>query len=138
MSRFDSIAEELQSVDDATRLELLLDYADQLPPLPERYRALRDAGIGLVHECQAPVFLLVEVKAGVVRLRVDVPREAPTARSFVTLMCKSFDGEPPEVVLGAPDDALHQLRLIQLLGMQRVRGLSAIYRRIKHEVERQV
>ncbi len=138
MTNYEAMADELQSVDDATRLELLLDYANQLPSLPERYWALRDAGIGLVHECQAPVFLLVEVTGGVVRLRVDVPMEAPTARSFVTLMCKSFDGERADVVLNAPDDVLHQFRLARLLGMQRARGLSAIYQRIKRDVRRQL
>ncbi len=136
MNTLDAIAEEFQMVDDETRLELLLDYAGQLPPLPEAYHALRDAGLNMVHECQSPVFLMVEVKAGVVRLHADVPDEAPTARSFVTVMVKAFDGVVPHVVFDAPDDILHRLGLIHLLGMQRTRGLSAIYRRIKAEVAR--
>ncbi len=138
MTRLEAIAQELQSVDNATRLELLLDYATALPPLPQEYHPLRDAGVGMVHECQSPVFLIVEVTGGIVRLRADVPREAPTARSFVTLLLQSFDGETPEVVLGAPDDILQRFCLTQLLGMQRTRGLSAIYRRVKQEVARQM
>ena len=132
----DDITEAFQMVDDETRLELLLDYAQQLPPLPEVYHPLRDAGLNMVHECQSPVFLMIEVKQGLVRLQADVPEEAPTARSFTTLMVEAFDGVAPQVVLDAPDDILQRLGLIHLLGMQRTRGLSAIYRRIKNEVAR--
>ena len=132
----DDITEAFQMVDDETRLELLLDYAQQLPPLPEVYHPLRDAGLNMVHECQSPVFLMIEVKQGLVRLQADVPEEAPTARSFTTLMVEAFDGVAPQVVLDAPDDILQRLGLIRLLGMQRTRGLSAIYRRIKNEVAR--
>ncbi len=138
MTRLEAIAAELQSVDDATRLELLLDYANALPPLPEAYHALRDAGVGMVHECQSPVFLLVEVANDMVRLRADVPREAPTARSFVTLLLRSFDGERPAAVLAAPDDILPLFCLTHILGMQRTRGLRAIYQRVKQEVARQL
>ena len=138
MNTLDAIADEFQMVDDETRLEMLLDYAGQLPPLPEVYHALRDAGLNMVHECQSPVFLMVEVKEGMVRLHADVPDEAPTARSFTTLMVKAFDGVAPQVVLDAPDDILYRLGLTHLLGMQRTRGLRAIYQRIKNEVARQV
>jgi len=130
--------EEFQMVDDNTRLELLLDYAHQLPPLPEAYHALRDAGLGMVHECQSPVFLVVEVNKDTVYIKADVPREAPTARSFLTLLVKVFDGASPDAVLRAPNDMLQRLGLVHLLGMQRIRGLSAIYRRLKSEVARQV
>ncbi len=138
MTTLDAIIEEFQMVDDETRLELLLDYAQQLPPLPEVYHPLRDAGLGMVHECQSPVFLMIELKQGAVRLQADVPDEAPTARSFTTLMVKAFDGVAPQVVLDAPDDILYRLGLTHLLGMQRTRGLRAIYQRIKNEVARQV
>lgn len=134
MSRLDDIAETFQMVDRDMRLELLLEYAGKLPPLPERYEALRDAGLNMVHECQSPVFVATEVEDGRVRLYGDVPREAPTARAFTSIMVEAFDGEPPAVVEAAPDDVLHRLGLAKLLGMQRTRGLTGIYQRIKREV----
>ena len=137
MTTLDAIVEEFQMVDDETRLELLLDYAQQLPPLPEVYYPLRDAGLNMVHECQSPVFLMIEVNNDTVRIRADVPEEAPTARSFTTIMVKAFDGVAPQVVREAPNDVLYRLGLSHLLGMQRTRGLSAIYQRIKNEVARQ-
>ena len=136
MTTLDAIIEDFQMVDDETRLELLLDYAQQLPPLPEVYHPLRDAGLNMVHECQSPVFLMIDVKNGAVQIHADVPAEAPTARSFTTLMVKAFDGVAPQVVRDAPMDVLHRLGLAHLLGMQRMRGLNAIYQRIKNEVAR--
>lgn len=136
MSRIDEIAEPFQMVDGDMRLELLLEYADKLPPLPEEYHALRDAGLNMVHECQSPVFMAVEVDDGIVHLYADVPREAPTARAFSAIMVEAFDGQPYEEVQEAPADVLHRLALDSLLGMQRTRGLTAIYQRIKHEAER--
>lgn len=136
--RIGEIVEEFAEVDGQTRLELLLEYADSLPPLPQAYHSLRDAGIGLIHECQSPVFLLVEVKAGTVRILADVPREAPTPRSFVGILVEAFDGLPAEEVQMAPPDLIHQLGLARMLGMQRLRGLSAVYRFLRSEVTRQV
>ena len=134
MPTLETIAEPFQMVDRDMRIELLLEYADKLPPLPEEYHDLRDAGLNMVHECQSPVFLMVEVEDDTVHLRADVPREAPTARAFTSIMVEAFDGATPEEVANAPDDVLHQLALNDLLGAQRTRGLSAIYRRIKNEV----
>jgi cysteine desulfuration protein SufE len=135
----DTIAEPFQMVDGDMKLELLLEYARKLPPLDEAYFPLRDAGMNMVHECQSPVFLMVEVSedaggAPVVHLHADVPKEAPTARAFTSILVEAFDGAPPRAVLDAPDDALRLLGLTKLLGMQRTRGLSAIYRRVKHQV----
>ena len=134
---FNEIAEEFQAVDAQTRLELLLEFAESLPPLPEDYRALRDRGLNMVHECQSPVFLMPEVRDGVVRVRADVPEEAPTARGFTSILVSAFDEASVDEVLAAPDDALHALGLTQSLGMQRTRGLTAIYGRLRRDVRRQ-
>ena len=135
--RIEEIVEEFAEVDGQTRLELLLEYADQVPPLPQAYHSLRDAGIGLIHECQSPVFLLVEVRSGTVRIIADVPREAPTPRSFVGILIDAFDGQPAKAVRRAPENLIHQLGLAGMLGMQRMRGLSAVYRFLRSEVTRQ-
>ena len=136
MTRFEAIAEEFQMADPSLRLELLMDYAQRLPELPEQYHPLRDAGLNMVHECQAPVFLVVDVEEGKVRIHADVPREAPTARGFTSILIESFNGADPAEVQAAPVDGLHALGLDTLLGMQRTRGLSAIYRRVQEEVAR--
>lgn len=130
------IEELFASVEGLERIELLLEYTDALPALPEAYAALRDAGLGAVHECQSPVFLHVEGDAGCVRIWADVPREAPTARGFVGLLYTLFNEAPTETVLNAPPDLLQTLGIAPLLGMQRSRGLRAIYARLRAETQR--
>lgn len=135
MSTFDQIADALKSVDTTDRIDVLLDFADRLPPLPDHLIPLRDDERHLVHECQAPVFLFVTVDDGIVHIFGDVPREAPTARSFLSILIDAFDGKPVEVLEQAPSDALQALGLSSMLGMQRTRGLSGIYHQLRARVE---
>src|SRR5690606_34563342 len=86
-----------------TRRMLLLDYANGLPELPERYRALMEHGLGRVHECQSPVFLYPEVEDGAVRLHAYVPPESPTVRGVVSLLAQTLDGASPEAVAAVPE-----------------------------------
>ena len=121
-------------MDDDLRLEILMDYANLLPPLPAVYHPLRDAGFNMVEECQSPVFLMIEVRDGLVSIIADVPEEAPTTRSIVSILVQAFDGRPAETVLEAPANLLHALGLSRLLGMVRTRGLTAVYQRVRREV----
>mgnify|MGYP006273632063 CR=1 FL=1 len=134
MASFEDIAAGFQMVGRDGRLELLLEYSDKLPPMPEAYQELREAGLNMVHECQSPVFLRPEVRDGTVRIIADVPRNAPTARAFVSILHEAFDGTTPEAVAAATDYPLRDLGLADLLGAQRTQGLSAIYQRMKHAV----
>ncbi len=137
MPTLEEIAEPFDMVDRDMRIELLLEYADKLPPLPEEFETMRDNGLDMVHECQSPVFLHIEVDdEDIVHVIADVPREAPTARAFVSILHEAFDGQPAAAVQDAPNDPLRLLRLSKLLGMQRTQGLSAIYRKLKTEVEK--
>lgn len=136
MNRLEEIAEQFETADPPLRLELLLEYAQKLPPLPEAYWPLRDAGLNRVHECQSPVFLMIENQGGKVLIRADVPETAPTARGFVSIMTHAFNGMEPKAILDAPADILRFLGLSGLIGMQRTFGLNAIYRRIRNEAAR--
>jgi cysteine desulfuration protein SufE len=139
MSTLEDIAEPFHMVGRDMRIELLLEYADKLPPLDEEYHSMRDAGLEMVHECQSPVFLHVEVNGDEqVHLHAHVPREAPTARAFVSILHEAFDGVPAQDVIDAPDDILHKLGLSQMLGMQRTQGLSAVYQRLRNETKRKL
>ena len=134
MSRLEEIIETFQAMDDDFRLELLLDYAEKLPPLPEEYQSAEQRETHKVHECQTPVSLWVEVNNGKVQIYADVPRESPTVRGFISLLISAFNGATPEAVLNAPPDLLHRTGLAHAIGMVRTQGLNAILRRIKEEV----
>ena len=117
--------------DRQTRLELLLDFAQKLPPLPERLVPLRDQGINRVPECQSPVFLYLEKEQDGVVLHADAPREAPTVRGFVSLLARGIQGAKPEEIASVPSDLLDRLGLSEALGMTRMQGLSAMIGRLK-------
>jgi cysteine desulfuration protein SufE len=126
--------ETFQMLEPPLRLEMLLDYANTLPPLPERLHQARDAGLGRVVECQSPVFLYTQVDDGTARIWADVPEQSPTVRGFVSLLVDALDGAPPAEVAATPDDLLQRIGIGKSLGMTRQRGLSAVLRRIKHAV----
>lgn len=118
------------------RLEMLLDFAESLPPLPPQYQAQKDAGENRVHECMTPVYLWVEVTSGKVAVFGDVAPEAPTVKGFVGLLREAYNDATPAEVLATPADLLHRLGLVEALGMNRMRGLNAIVQRIRHAVQK--
>jgi cysteine desulfuration protein SufE len=131
MASLENIVKRFQGADRATRLELLLDFADRLPPLPEKYREAVAQGVNRVHECQTPVYLFMEPVNGGVQIHADVPREAPTVRGFLSMLIKGLNGAKPEEVAAIPNDLLDRLQLTDALGMTRMQGLSAVVQRIK-------
>ena len=115
-------------------LEMLVDYSDSLPPLPDRYVPLLESSDAKVPECETPVFLWVEVSGGRVGIFAHVPEESPTVRGFVSILIDAFTGASPREVEEAPADILHQLGLDKKIGTRRMYGLGAVYARIRREV----
>ncbi len=131
MSTFADIAEPFRAAGPDLRLELMRDYAGQLPPLPEAYAEMRDAGLGAVPECRSAVFLHVALKEGRMQIQADAPRAAATARAFLAVLRKAFHEARPAAVATAPADPLRAMGLVDQLGRQRIRGLRAMYRRVR-------
>ena len=133
-ARLQEIADELASVPRDLQVELLLEHARQFPPLPDRYRAAREAGLGRVHECQAEVYFFPEVEDGVVHLHADIPGHAPTQRALVGILMDAYEGATPADVAAIPDDLLRHLGVDALLGPQRQRGFAGVLARLKYGV----
>jgi cysteine desulfuration protein SufE len=131
----ESIIEELRDADRQERIELLIDFAKNLPPLPERLAAQKDAA-HRVAECQSPVYLFVELEGDRVVLHADAPLEAPTVRGFVAMLVAGLNGATVDEVLRVPHDLVEQVGLPDILGMLRVRGLNGVLNRLKREVTR--
>lgn len=132
--QIDEIVGEFAELEPRERLELLLEFAEKLAPLPERYRAERDAGLNRVHECQTPVFLWVENDGGRVNIIADVAPEAPTVKGFVSILADIYHGAEAADVIAAPADIVQRLGLTEALGMVRMRGLQAISQHIRRRV----
>ncbi len=135
-ARIDDIAAEFSRCDPRERLELLLEYAEDLPQLPPRLQVERDKGLHRVQECQTPVYLWVEVEDGRVQVFADVAPEAPTVRGFVGILVKAISGASVADALAVPGDVLNRFGLAQTLGMMRAQGLGAVVRRILGEIRK--
>jgi len=124
------IIETFRDASQEERLDMLLEYAMNLPELPEELHNARDT-MEQVHECQTPVFLLAKLLDATVHYYLDVPREAPTVRGFAGILYEGLNGAPPEAIIAVPNDLYQQLGLHKVLSPLRVRGLTALLNRMK-------
>ena len=132
--RLAEIVEDFTSLPGKERLQLLLEFSDDLSALPERYAGHRDL-LEQVPECQSPLFLAVEVDDGdAVHLFFDAPPEAPTTRGFAGILQAGLDGLDADEVLATPDEFTGQLGLTELVSPLRLGGMSAMLSRIKRQV----
>jgi cysteine desulfuration protein SufE len=135
--RLAEIVDDFTSMPGKERLQLLLEFSDDLPALPERYADRRDL-LEQVPECQSPLFLAVEVDDGdVVHLFFDAPPEAPTTRGFASILQAGLDGLGADEVLATPAEFTAQLGLNDLVSPLRLRGMAAMLSRIKRQIRSQ-
>ena len=116
------------------RLQLLLEFANELPELPARYTEHPDL-LERVVECQSPVFIFVEVDDhDVVHLFATAPKEAPTTRGFASILVQGLAGLTVQEVLDIPDDFPQDLGLTEAVSPLRVRGMTALLGRAKRQI----
>ncbi len=125
--------DEFRAATPRERLELLLEYAFDLPDLPDRLAARRDQ-MEQVHECQTPVFLFTEVNDGAVQFYLDIPPESPTVRGYAAILVEGLNGASPEAVLNTPEDVYILLGLHEAITPQRLRGLHSMLVYMKRQV----
>lgn len=131
------IVDEFASAPRAVVLEMLLEYADELPSLPERFAG--HAGMEQVPECQTPFFLHAEVGPDQrVTTWFDCPPESPTTRAFAGILQAGLAGATADEVLAVPDDLYQRMGLAAAISPLRVRGGSAILARLKRQVRAQI
>jgi cysteine desulfuration protein SufE len=135
--RLQEIVDDFHDVPDKDRLQLLLEFSQELPALPERYAAHRDL-LEPVPECQTPLFLAVEVGPDqIVHLFFEAPAEAPTTRGFAAILHAGLDGLDADDVLATPAEFSSRLGLQDLVSPLRLRGMAAMLARIKRQVRDQ-
>jgi cysteine desulfuration protein SufE len=116
------------------RLQLLLEFSNELPELPPRYSEHPDL-FERVEECQSPVFIFVEVDDGdIVHLFATAPKEAPTTRGFASILVQGLAGLTVQQVLAIPDDFPQDLGLTEAVSPLRVRGMTAMLGRAKRQI----
>jgi cysteine desulfuration protein SufE len=119
---------------DSERLDLLLEFSDALPELPQRY-ADHPELLERVEECQSPIFLFVEIdEQGFTRLFFSAPAESPTTRGFASLLFSVIDGLPVKEALEFDLDFPFKLSLSTAVSLLRLRGMLGILSRIKRQL----
>ena len=126
------IIDDFQAMEGEARVQLLLEFSRELPPLPPE---LEEAAMEPVPECQSPLFLSVDATdRSAVVLHFSAPREAPTTRGFASILHQGLDGLSADEILGVPDDFYLQLGLESIVSPLRLRGMSAMLTRVKRRV----
>ncbi len=124
---------DFQAIGVKDRLNLLLEFSENLPELPPRYADHPDL-LERVEECQSPIFLFVEVIDGIVHLFFTAPAEAPTTRGFASILHAVIDGLSVDEVLSFDDDFPGKIGLTEAVSPLRIRGMRGMLARIKRQV----
>ncbi len=131
------IVDEFASAPREVVLEMLLEFADEMPALPAELKG--HEGMEQVPECQTQFFLRAEVRPDdTVQTWFDCPPEAPTTRAFAGILAEGLDGATSGEILGVPDDLYSRMGLATAISPLRIRGGSAILARLKRQIQDQV
>jgi cysteine desulfuration protein SufE len=116
------------------RIQLLLEFANELPDLPARY-ADHPELLERVEECQSPVYIFVEVDTDqIVHVFATAPQEAPTTRGFASILVNGLSGLTADQVLAVTPDFPNMLGLGEIISLLRLRGMTGMLGRIKRQV----
>lgn len=126
------VIEDFSLVADGDKLQLLLEYSENLPELDARFGEHPEL-MERVEECQSPVFIAVAGSVEKVQLHFSAPRESPTTRGFASVLASALDGQSAQDILELPDDFPSELGLEKLISPLRVRGMRGMLARIKRK-----
>lgn len=128
--RLQEIVEDFSYCEGREKLELLLQYSDSLPPLPDGLAA-DPSQMESVPECMTPVSVSAEMLDGGMVFHFDVPAESPTVRGYAAIMAEGLRGTSPRQVLSLPADFYLQMGLQEVLSTQRLNGMAAMVAHVK-------
>ena len=128
------IRDEFLELDEPDRLQLLLEFSQELPEMPAVYADSPEA-CERVAECQSPVFIVLEVSDDdVVTMHASAPAEAPTTRGFVSILVQGLSGLSAAEVLAVPDDFPQTIGLTRAVSPLRIAGMTGMLLRAKRQV----
>ena len=134
--RLQEIIEEFSWCEGREKLELLLEYSKNMPPLPNWLN--KETNMEQVHECMTPVFVHAEKENGGMVFYFDVPEESPTVRGYATILGDGLRGATPQEVLAVPGNFYIGMGLHKVLTTQRLNGIGAILAYIKRLATREL
>lgn len=128
------IRDEFLELDESDRLELLLEFSNDLPELPAEYEGHPELAERVI-ECQSPVYIIVDVdQDDVVSMHATAPAEAPTTRGFASILSQGITGLTADEVLSIPDDFPQTIGLTRAVSPLRIAGMTGMLMRAKRQV----
>jgi cysteine desulfuration protein SufE len=135
MTNLSEILQDFNQLDDDYRLDLLIDYAEKLPPLPPHRVNLKNNEKYKVPECQTPVFISMDPNDNRLEFYAEVAEESLTAKGIISILVNSLHGRLIAEVELIPLDLLQKLGLSRKIGSLRTHGISAIIHRINNRIK---
>lgn len=130
--KLQEIVDDFASMTREEKLETLIAYAESFPPLPERYKELRD-NMEAVPECMTPVFLVAEKGSDdKIAFHFDIPPESPTVRGLASVLFNGLNGSTVEEILSVPADFFLPMNLQEAISQQRINGFIGVLAHMKH------
>jgi len=113
------------------KVEMLIQYSESLPPLPEWLRGER-ARMDPVPECMTPVFLFAEKQAdGGLVFHFDIPPQSPTVRGLAAILANGLNGADPAQIISLPSDFYAPMNLQEAISYQRLNGFQGVLAHMK-------
>jgi cysteine desulfuration protein SufE len=129
------IRDEFLELPESDRLQLLLEFSQELPPVPAEYEGHPEL-YERVAECQSPVFIVIDVDdEGVVAMHATAPPEAPTTRGFASILAQGITGLSVDEVLAIPADFPQSIGLTRVVSPLRISGMTGMLMRAKRQVQ---
>lgn len=126
------IRDEFLELDEPDRLQLLLEFSGELPPVPEKYEGHPELAERVV-ECQSPVYIIVDVEDDIVSMHATAPAESPTTRGFASILSQGITGLTSAEVLAIPDDFPQTIGLTRAVSPLRIAGMTGMLLRVKRQ-----
>ena len=118
------------------KVEMLIQYSESLPPLPEWLRGER-ARMDPVPECMTPVFLFAEKQAdGGLVFHFDIPPQSPTVRGLAAILANGLNGADPAQIISLPADFYAPMNLQEAISYQRLNGFQGVLAHMKQAAAR--
>lgn len=127
--------DEFLELPEEERLQLLLEFSNELPALPAHLADHPELQERVV-ECQSPVYIYVEVEDGVVTMHATAPPEAPTTRGFASILAQGLTGLTVDEALAVPDDYPQSIGLTRAVSPLRIAGMTGMLLRAKNQIRR--
>lgn len=133
-ARLAEIRDEFLELTEPERLQLLLEYSQELPPIPPEYDGHPELCERVV-ECQSPVYIVLDVSPdGTVAMHATAPPEAPTTRGFASILAQGLTGLSTADVLAVPADYPQTLGLTRAVSPLRLAGMTGMLLRAQRQV----